>query len=31
MEQQEEMISDYKEKMEAVVEKINKKLLEKAS
>jgi hypothetical protein len=31
MEQQEDMISDYKERMEAAVEKIQKKLLEKAS
>jgi mevalonate kinase len=30
MEQQDEMITDYKAKMEAAVEKINKKLLEKA-
>ena len=31
MEQQEDMIADYKEKMESAVEKIQKKLLEKAS
>ena len=31
LEQQDEMIANYKEKMEEAVDKINKKLLEKAS
>ena len=31
LEQQDEMIANYKEKMEEAVDKINKKLLEKSS